>query len=212
LNSIEYKVIGRLSGLNDYDGHIGNLILIDKEQCHQFSNDLSWNEKKEKIGIFKKYKFSSAVLKEKQWNTETFILFQSKYMKQFGTLYKIENLVNFQLEPETYDVVEDNSNNISRNNEINRAASEIYNCINRNLNSLTEYKIRNSLGSIESFKQRYISKDVMLALLIRLRTHHKIYKRRRLATFLKWIKTQSNGNRCEFIKVFLNNQQFFSTQ
>jgi uncharacterized protein with ParB-like and HNH nuclease domain len=212
LNSIEYKVIGRLSGLNDYDGHIGNLILIDKEQCHQFSNDLSWNEKKEKIGIFKKYKFSSAVLKEKQWNTETFILFQSKYMKQFGTLYKIENLVNFQLEPETYDVVEDNSNNISRNNEINWAASEIYNCINRNLNSLTEYKIRNSLGSIESFKQRYISKDEMLALLIRLRTHHKIYKRRKHTTFLKWIKTQSNGNRCEFIKVFLNNQQFFSTQ
>jgi uncharacterized protein with ParB-like and HNH nuclease domain len=212
LNSIEYKVIGKLSGLNDYDGHIGNLILIDKEQCHQFPNDLSWNEKKLKMGIFKMYKISCAVLKEKLWNTETFILFQSKYMKQFGKLYKIDNLVNFQLEPETYELVKDNSNNISRTNVINLAATEIYNCINRNRNSLTENKIKNSLRFIEYFKQKYISKDEMLALLIQLRTHHKIYKGRKHATFLKWIKNQSNGNRCDFIKVFLNNQQFFSTQ
>ena len=214
LNSIKYILIQRLPGPNDYDGYLGNLILIDKDQCNMFANGLTWNEMKEKIGLFRKYKYSCAVLKQEQWNTETFKMFQSKYMNQFGKLYKIDYLVNFQLVQESDVMIVDNSNEISKNDkfsDINLAADEINNCIRKNLNSFTEYRIRYSLNSIKLFKKNFISKDEMLALLIRLRTHHKIYKGRKHTTFLKWIKIQSNGDRCNFLKVFLNNQDFFST-
>ena len=140
-----------------------------------FPNGLTWNEMKEKIGLFRKYKCSCAVLKQEQWNTETFKLFQSKYMNQFGKLYKIDYLVNFQLVQESDVIIVDNSNEISKNDkfsDINLAADEINNCIRKNLNSFTEYRIRYSLNSIKLFKKNFISKDEMLALLIRIRTRH----------------------------------------
>ena len=93
-------------------------------------------------------------------------------MNQFGKLYKIDYLVNFQLVQESDVMIVDNSNEIFKNDkssDINLAADEINNCIRKNLNSFTEYRIRYSLNSIKLFKQNFISKDEMLALLIRLR-------------------------------------------
>ena len=204
---IDYKVIQRLSGPINYDGHLGNLILIDKHQSHEFPEELTWNEKKQKVDLFNnKYKYSREVLKEEIWNIKTFKRFQSNYIKQFGKLYKIGKLKNFQFESESDVIVEDDSINTG---EIYLAASEISKCIRNNLNSLNEKKIRDSIKSIDGFKQKFMQKKDMLDLMVRLRTKHKIYKRRYTKTFLKWVNIHSKGSRCDFTKVFLDNQSFF---
>ena len=157
-------------------------------------------------------------IKEEIWNIQTFKRFQSNYMKQFGKLYKIGKLKNFQFESESDVIVEDDSNDsFVRNNfrenintgDIYLAASEISKCIRNNLNSLNEKKIRDSIKSIDGFKQKFIQKEDMLDLMVRLRTKHKIYKRRYTKTFLKWVNIHSKGSRCDFTKVFFDNQSFF---